>query len=443
MIRYLLFLVLVATTLNAQGYATSVSPYDFSFYPRTLSGLTNRLERERGGAVIALAQDKMGARTRLTEILCDEGLLPYSLRSIAEAHSDAFGKEICEQQGWEGTGPRWVFVDFCGQIIANGNGLPTPEEILRAIDMAGVRPRLEILKQFTRQNPEHLTACVELLIELCRIGEIRTYKSLKLGLPNLFKGNSTLIFPGAQIDINTNFTELPEDLLLSDSEDTEIWEDYVRSFNAIMPKLLPFQSLRHSLISLIPDSLAFSPLLQRAANSFSPKVEDALLAEPSNTNLWKLWIALKPGRSIVDLLDTLVPGPFTSESDWLPHAAKVAWIAHCRRIKDWNKLFELAEPIWDVVASAISGPDARQFTFVVSFFVHSTWMELMEPLVDALLGLNRIADAEQILEMWSQHSKWDGAFQRAAKIARQHGFETLSERWEKMRLKADISTNLP
>ena len=64
--------------------------------------------------------------------------------------------------------------------------------------------------------------------------------------------------------------------------------------------------------------------------------------------------------------------------------------------------------------------------------IGSMWTELAEPLLESLLATNRIADAEQIINIWSQNSKWEPAFIRAARIAKLHGYDDISAKWEKM-----------
>jgi hypothetical protein len=427
MVRSVMLFVLTLAALNAQSYYQRGTPYSFRVW--NLETFQTRLKNERGGAVVVLSKDIAEANAKLLLIMSDDKLLPYSLCALSEPPSSEIGKSICEQKGWADEETRWAFVDFRGDITATGAGLPSGEDILKAIDEANIRPRLEVLRQLISLQPELLEAQIELLYELRKIGDIRTFRSIGLKLPELPKYDIELEFEGIRYSGNNYLADLPEhdSLSLEDSGDDEIWGEYIRLFNGLMPKLLPFQSsLKFPLETFVPASLPFSANLKRSANSFSPHVEAALQAEPSNSTLWKLWAALMPDRSIADFLETLTPGPFTSKNAWPPPAAKTAYIAYCRNKKDWRKIIEMIEPVWKALIERLSGE--RRFAYTHSF-VAGAWGDLMEPLLESLLAVGRIADAEQIIKVWQQNSGWGGAFARAATIAKRHGYGDLAKTW--------------
>ena len=430
LVIFISFLVTLALQSQNTSYEIRENPYS-TYFINTFSILQEILGQERGAAVIVVSQNTKGAKTALSDILSDDRILPFSIRDIAVTHSDdGIGKTIHDLQEWKDNETRWVFIDSRGEVTASGVNFPTREDILKAIDDANLRPRLEILRQFIRQNPDILEARMGLLYELRKIGDIRAFRALKLTLPVISEIDETIGFPGIQFSGN-DLMELPEDdsLSLEYSQDEDIWEEYIRIFNTLMPELLPLQSaLEYTIDKFIPFSLPFSARLKKSANSLSTIVEEALQREPSNETLWKLWIALKPTRSIASLLDSLTPGPFTSENAWPPPSAKVAYIAYCRDNKDWGKIIDLTEPAWNEIAGFAA---LGQGT---SLLIGSIWAELAEPLLESLLATNRIADAEQIINIWSQNSKWGSAFIRAARIAKRHGFDGISAKWEKINI---------
>jgi hypothetical protein len=326
-------------------------------------------------------------------------------------------------------------VDLRGDIAATGIGLPSSEDILKAADAANIRPRLEVLRQLIRQHPELLEAQISLLLELRKTGDIRSHRSLNLDLPVLPEWDATLSLGGVEYSGNNYLVDLANQgsLSLEDSADDDIWGEYTRVFNGLMPKLLPFHSSHSLLISLetfVPASLPFSANLKRSANSFSPFVEAALQSAPSNHNLWKLWIGLRPDRSIADLIETLTPGPFTAKNLWPPPAAKAAYIAYCRKRRDWQKLLEMAEPAWKELLESINSEQIRQY--YARSFAAGAWGDLIEPFLESLLATGRIADAEQAIKIWQQNSGWGGAFARAAAIAKRHGHDDLANAWSGM-----------
>jgi hypothetical protein len=439
MMRFIMLLALSFVALGAQEFLPLPELLDSRWF--TFQGLQEKLKMERAGAVIAIAPNKAEAH-RALGIMTDERIMPYGLYSIAQANDakgdNDIGKAISEKQGWTSNAARWAFLDSNGEVAASGTGYPTPEAILKALESTFIRQRTEILKQVVRRSPELMVAQKELLAELKNLGDARTASALKMKLleptktsgSNFYMGVFAIIIKESIPDLEPLESDPP---LLSDSDDEAIWHEYERIFNDVMPKMLSVQtSLSFDLSSLLPNALRHSPKLKRMANRFAAKVEEALQGEPSNGGLWELWIALRPDRSIMDLLDSLEPLPFKGGSPWPPMSIGTALISHLRSIGGWEKLIGYAEPLWDKVIAPVLLKDESAPTRNTSSFSATVWAEFVGPLLESYLATNRVADAEQIVNTWAQDSKWDPAFARAAKIAKAHGFDALSEKWEKL-----------
>jgi len=146
MTRFFIIVLLSFAQLGAQAHPPSESMNDM-----TLQYLQKALEKEKCGAVIAVAPEgKMDeAKRALENVMADERILPYSLYRLAQTTTgeDPIGKALSELHGWKTDAERWIFLDSTGQVAAEGVGLPSPEDILKALGSASIRPRAEILKR--------------------------------------------------------------------------------------------------------------------------------------------------------------------------------------------------------------------------------------------------------------------------------------------------------
>jgi len=438
MTRFFILVLLSFAQLGAQAH-----PPSESMRYTTLQYLQKALEKEKGGAVIAVAPNGKvdEAKRTIESTIADERILPYSLYRLAQTatgEDDLIGKALSEQQGWKTDTERWVFLDSTRQVAVEGIGLPSPEDILKALGNASIRPRAEILKQIIKQNPELMEAQIELLQELKYQCDLRASNALKIKPPNPPERDWGVWdlsgFTVSLGDAVPNFED-GNAPLLNDSDDEAIWSEYERAFNGTAPKMLGQGCYQIS--SLLPDTLKHSPKLKKMANRFAAKVEDALKNEPSNQELWGIWVALKPDRSITDLLDELEPmRPFPGLGSWPPEPIRNLLFSHLRRSGGWKKIIDIAEPFWNEIVHNLNpdGEATGAYKYLLSAF--SIWANVVEPLLESYIATGRLDDAEQIVNVYYKNSTNESDFSRASRIAKKHGFNTLAEKWEKLKVKA-------
>jgi len=379
------------------------------------------------------------AKLALESVMADERLLPYSLYRLAQTASgnDQIGKALSEQQGWKTGTAHWAFMDSMGQVAVEGAGLPSPEDVLKALGSTSIRPRTEILKHIIRQNPELMEAQRELLEELKYQCDIRTFKALKIKPPgprSYYSGNWNINHFTVLVGDNVPDFEDGDTPLLNDSDDEAIWSEFERTFNETAPKMLNQVSYFY-IEGLLPDTMKHSPKLKKMANRFAPKIEDALKNEPSNWGLWNIWIALRSNRPVSDLLDELEPmRPFPGENPWPPEPVRNLLFWHLRRTGGWERIIGMAEPFWNEIVGALN-PEGKVTGYEELLSASSVWANVVEPLLESYIATGRMTDAEQIVNVYHQNSNLGQVFAKAAEIAKKHGFNALAEKWEKMKVK--------
>lgn len=427
--RALLITILVAGPLMAQSYQSGITAD--SWYVRNLDDLKERLAKQHGAALVVVDLADDAAEAALRNLLADERLIPLRIRPLALSPSENLGKAFCAQQNWDGKSPRWAVVDPKGIAVAQGRGLPTVAEVLKAFESTGCRPRLEVLRRMAEEHPDHLEAAQALLHELRRIGETRTYRTLNRELPVPSVSRKRVGAGSMQVDGREDEPDERPLPALSDKEDEACWDEYARVLQRVLPDLLPLSPLLpFGPSELLPRCIPSSARLQEAARRLLPDVERWMERNPSSERLWELWIALRGDRSIQEVLSGLTPDPFTAPGNWPPPAAQAAYVQDCRARKDWKGLLELAEPAWKGMTEGFKtlGSPAHGRDWAL---VPGTWAGLAEPLLEALLRTQRTLEAQALMDLWMTNSSYKGAAARAAALARACGEEGLAEKWGK------------
>ena len=373
-------------------------------------------------ALLVLDADAGAAEADLAALLAEEPLLPLDLRTQVLDPAAAPGFEAPGAPA--APGRRWVLFGPAG-LVAAGPGLPTAQEAAKAFQSTGCRPRLAALKEFLGAHGEQLDAVVAVLAELRREGEARTRR--ELGNPQRLperagvQGQAGALVPGGEPEPDGESRAL-----LRDEADEAIWAEYQALLAERLPDLLPYSDqLPRALASLVPSCLWASPRLQACAGQVRPQVEAALAARPANQGLWRLWLALhteEDGRSLVELLASLDPGP--TQVPWPPPELRGACLRDARSRADWNAVLDLAEPAWRDLRDA-----ARADRKVQAGLTAGAWSGLCEPLLEALVRQHRFTDASALLEDWLALSSWREAATRAQAIALECGEEPLMKRW--------------
>jgi hypothetical protein len=242
------------------------------------------------------------------------------------------------------------------------------------------------LREFAKNNPESDTAKILLLNELSRLGGIRAAMAIK-----------------------------DAEGILDDSDDLEIWGEFVRVANPLMPQLL-LLAMDFEITTCFGESGSFprglfhpsgsyissSQQLQRLAQRQIEPIENALQARPHARELWRLWSIFSPyvpNRSLMPFLETLTPVP--ELQGFPPTFLYPGLLQNYKALEAWRQIIGLAGPIWESYQSMI---DAGQG--VKHRLTRELWSQYVAPLCEAYEKIGMDSKAEKIRADWKKADGW-------------------------------------
>jgi hypothetical protein len=330
-------------------------------------------------------------------------------------------------------------------MIADGALLPFAAQLAEACAAANIVGKVEMLRRFMREHPDHEEARGAMLQEMLTIAETRTRYFLQIpefraipGVAMITQIDGVWTDKGDGDPTASQLENLPE---LTADADERIWEEYCailqrhtegalwQSGDSTVPAFMASPQSR----PIVSAWAGFSPMAKGAYSKAAPRVEAALARQPSSPALWGLWLAMHKagaGRPMKELLAALKPGPNVAPADWPPTSIRTPYLKMCREAGDWRVIQDLVEPIW------VSLRDIPRITMdsdipmgAFSVFSQGFWLTNAEAYLEALLRRQRLSDAEQMMKTWASGSGWPGAFLSAASIAERLGFEGTAKSW--------------
>jgi hypothetical protein len=251
---------------------------------------------------------------------------------------------------------------------------------MELLDSMRIKTRLDIFREFLRDNPESVEAKALLLREL----QQGNGNKAALLLAELARSN-----PG---------TKLPDD------KDSELWGEFIRVANSLVPQLLARTDSYGSLYRTLFRNREFkeSGLLQQFAARHIDSIEDALRDRPHSRHLWQLWAAFSPylpNKSLPMLLADLTPVP--TLPDFPPAFLYPGLIQNYKSLENWRAIINLAEPIWEAYQNMADAKEA---------IAHRLTQQLLEqyinPLCEAYEKLGHDSKAEKARATWKQAGGW-------------------------------------
>jgi hypothetical protein len=389
-----------------------------------------------------------------------------NLRFIPLAIHQGLGSEFREREGWPEAKPRWAIFNPKGQIVANGGILPTSAQLADECSSAKILSKVEILRRFLREHPNHEEGREALLQEMLTIAGIRTRNAL------LVPEFRTTSMPRVFTEIDGVMTNEPSDgeptaqqieslPQLTPDVDERIWRDYCIELQRYLEGVVwqsggiaPSGPLIIGTATPVASAWAvFSPITKVAYAKAASTVEAALSRQPSSSALWRLWLTLHKtgaGKPMKELLSGLEPSPSVAPADWPPASIRTAYLKVCREAGDWKAIQELVEPIWNSINSRLANIDVSRVISSamtearlepsnnslnmgnINGMSQGFWISNGEPYLEALLRMQRLSEAEQMMKAWADGSGWPGAFLAAAAIADRLGFESTAKTWREM-----------
>ena len=419
-----LLLAMVPLVLLAQGRPGGGPPPGFGGGARPAAlpedAYERQLRQNRLGLWVLVEDDGATWGTAAKAAMEEDPLVELNLPLLVAGgrKGDPMAAYLRERYGWV-RGGRWALVDAGGQVLAEGATLPTATALGDAAQRSGVRSRAQELAAFLLQNPDHLEAQVALLKERILLASRRTRKLLGLAEPKPAAGpdGSAPMAPAAPV----------EPRLLEDEVDQKVWGEAARLLQALFNG--PWQETYSDLPrALTTAESAHSPLMRDLWVRVLPAVEEALHRQPSDEDLWRIWVLgaeQSGGRPLGTLLDTLAPLPGTAPEDWPPESVLGAFVRDARQRLDWRAIREALEPRWDAwrrdprrVAMG-GGPQGAD----------RLWSRVLSPLLEALLQAGDGGTADQLVNQAQDLLRWEGLGTRARDLAQRLGRPDLAARW--------------
>lgn len=376
------------------------------------------LAEERSALVLAVGPEPETLAGDLARLAADPDLLPLGLHFLAAAPGSALAGTVPTRTPFPPGKTAWALLGP-GGVAGEGTGLPSAQDLQDAFDATACRPRLEALRTFALAQPQRLDAAALLLQEMAREGERATRRAL---------GNEPLpLQPTGQREARRpreNHADLGE------ADDEALWAGYRDLLAQRLPELLPVAGcLPVPPGSLVPDCLWASPLLRAAARDLLAPVEAALAQRPTDAALWALWNALHTaadGHDLAALLASLQPSPLTPPGAFPPPGLRTASLREAREQGNWKALVAQAGPACQALL------EAARTDRGASPLTEAAWEDLAEPLLEGLVRLHELTEADRLLKSWLALSPWRGAATAAQAIALDCGEEPLMQRWSEL-----------
>lgn len=366
-------------------------------------------------------------------LLRQEPVIGLSLPLFVLPSEDVEAVTLRTREGWEQS-PRWCLLNHQGRLLFQSGNLPTARTLERAFREHGGPTRVEALRAFLAQNPDHAEARLALLEALKGIAEARTRAQLGLQAAKGADEGFQMSIAGFQFRKNPLPRANPTGFPWPDALDGVIWGEYATALDQLF--LAGAWHEPHGDGFFAP---GLNPTLDSPLGVRSPRVktvigrrihevEEALVQRPHDPWLWDLWLKWSEAlgdRSVGALLDRLTPLPNAKPNTWPPEAVRAALFREARAKGDWTTVRVTLDPAWEELFRIRQIPNR--------FLMEDAWMVIGGPRLEALLRLGSLAEADAMLRAWMDSGGWSGAPDEAARLAQALGQSVLAARWQGMR----------
>jgi hypothetical protein len=304
----------------------------------------------------------------------------------------------------------WAALDLENKLIVSGVQTPSSKELEQMLDRSGIKSPLRQLRDFLRENPDHIDAMTDMLKEVRR-------RALHVMPPNTTE------------DLDTETDLRTWGVLAAET-------DKVFNGNWLGLELSFFRS------DQIPPE-RFSKLMKNVFRKHISKIESAIQLEPANNALWNIWAWMARGMADYKwetFINTFEPVIFQKSEPFetIPSGEACVWIlAEAKAKNDWDTVIKFAK------VARFGGYYSGEFKMTWMPF-GASWMSMggkfidgypiksaYAPHLEALLMLGDIDGANYVFD---EMIRFDGNAENAriaAEIARSVGMEELAKLWEK------------
>jgi hypothetical protein len=354
-------------------------------------------------------------------------------------------------------GATWALADSKGFLLAQGDGLPSAENISQGLEKAGIRSPIKVLREFIKRHPDHLDARNDLLSRLREMAEAKTAKLLKLEIKTGREASvpfDLMIY--YQLTSPRFYLNIPDykNLKLDEKDDLETWGDYAQELDYLFRTGDWRRADVLSLSKLTPIPLEVcSPLMKGAYRRYISQLEAALEERPNNSVLWRTYAWMRCiaeiRAPIRPVLDSMAPSPTTYV--WPPPEVYGIIEIEAREQNRWG---ELADLLWDrrfdnLYSGFSLHFDALRFIRRYPGQTMATWItdraaqaktDYINPLLEALINTSRVDDAEFIIANFGRLRQFSDLPKEAAILAAKCSRPDLEDRWSKLEVQAKSET---
>jgi hypothetical protein len=352
-------------------------------------------------------------------LLGRESFKNVSRQSVSEmwaiTNIDSFERWLRQRYGLGG-GARWAGLDNEEKLIVSGMQMPSPKEFDEMLLAKGAKTPLKKVRDFLRENPGHLDAMADLLREVRR-------RALRL-MPE-----------GVDKDLDDETDSMAWGVMASETDKVfsgswlGIDLDFFRLDQEVQPE-------RHS------------KLMRAVFSRHIPKIEQAIMLEPTNGTLWNIWVWMAQGigdynwEKFINGIEPVVFSTYVLSANSAPSPEAAVWlVGDARKRKNWNTVIKFAR----LARAQVFGPNQKiewkpmqAIRSIGGRPVNVTGHPIQTayvPHLEALLTLGDIDDANKVYdEMIRIEGRGRGAEAAAfaaADVARSMGLEDLAGLWGK------------
>lgn len=281
--------------------------------------------------------------------------------------------ELTEKEELPNNNFFWGILDDNVKYHHGGNAPPTYDSIMELLGAMHKKSRLEICREFVKENPGSIAAKGILLDQLRLTNPIRAFYAKKDA--------------NGQLDGYTDY---------------EIWGEFINIVNSIFPQILIRPDDIYPQNPFRIQEINRSQLLKQFATRYIGSIENALQNRPHSKELWELWgtfAPYAPNRSLQSFMSTLTPVP--DLPNFPPVFLYPNLIRSYQSLEAWRPIIELVEPIWKSYGDMIEANENIK---------HRLTKDLLEqyiaPLCEAYNKLGQDQKAEKIRSDWKKAEGW-------------------------------------
>ena len=290
------------------------------------SDMEYALSRQKGNKIVLIGEWKAEDSAKWKQLVGSDEIYGHGFTILGCANftsgigaiknAEAFERWFRQRCGLGGNA-RWAALDSGNKLIVSGIQMPSVKEFDQMLDARGVKTPLRRVRDFLKENPGHLDAMADLLKECRR-------RALHLA-PD-----------GADKD-------------LDDGTDLRAWGVMASEMDKVFNGPWLGADINFFVLGQVQPERR-SKLMRGVFRKHIPKIEQAILLEPTNETLWNIWAWMAQGIGDYKwekFIGGIEPVVFVTNNAnlaiSLPSSEVATWLVwEAKERKDWGTVIKLA-----------------------------------------------------------------------------------------------------